>query len=318
MPRIKYEDINLGPDRVAMIAKVNTLIADYRAQGYSLTLRQVYYQFVARDWLPASWADKETGSVNNERSYKKLGCLVNDGRMAGLIDWHSIEDRTRNIDGNAHWDNPQSILDVVAKQFAIDKWDNQPNRVEVWVEKDALEGVVGKAAKALDVQFFSCRGYTSQTAMWDAGQRLKIYAGSGQVPVIIHLGDHDPSGLDMSRDIEDRLRIFMGKSGPDLVFERIALNMDQVEQYTPPPNPTKLTDSRAGGYLNKFGEECWELDALDPTVIDELVTQKVLEYRDEDLFERKLEDESTHRELLIKTSKRWPDVTKFLTKGGKP
>lgn len=317
MPRVKYQDMNLGPDRIAMIAKVNQLIADYRAQGYALTLRQVYYQFVARDWLPAAWADKETGSVNNERSYKKLGCLVNDGRMAGLIDWHAIEDRTRNIDGNSHWDSPQSILDTVAKQFAIDKWADQLHRVEVWVEKDALEGVVGKAAREMDVQFFSCRGYTSQTAMWDAGQRLKDYAKGGQVPVIIHLGDHDPSGLDMSRDVEERLRVFMDGLGARLIFERIALNMDQVEQYNPPPNPTKMTDSRASGYVAECGEECWELDALDPAVIDDLVTQKVLEYRDEDLFDAKVEEESTHRELLTKTSKRWPDVTKFLKKGGK-
>src|SRR5436190_19129181 len=104
-----------------MIDKCNKLIATYSAQGYSLTLRQLYYQFVSRDWLPAEWADPNTGSTNNQKSYDKLGIIVGDGRMAGLIDWNAIEDRTRNIDGNTHWTSPASIIRAVANQYQIDK-----------------------------------------------------------------------------------------------------------------------------------------------------------------------------------------------------
>lgn len=236
----KYKDIRFSAERLAIVDEAIGIVDSYRAQGYSLTLRQLYYQFVSRDSFPASWADEGTGSTNNERSYKKLGDIIGDARLAGLVDWSSIEDRTRNVDGNSHWGSPVEIIKSCAAQFQIDKWTDQTHRVEVWVEKDALEGIVSKVAKELDVQFFSCRGYASMTSIWDAGQRLKKWASQyGQTPVIIHLGDHDPSGIDMSRDIGERVRMFMDNEGDSLVFDRIALNMPQVKQYTPPPNPAK-------------------------------------------------------------------------------
>ncbi len=228
MPRIQYREINFGPERMGIIKKVNALIEDYRAQGYNLTLRQLYYQFVARAWI-----------ANKQQEYKRLGDIVNDGRVAGLIDWYAIEDRTRNLSGNSHWNDPTQIIDAAARSFQIDKWTNQFFRIEVWVEKDALEGVVGQAARALDINYFSCRGYTSQTSMWDAGQRLKGYVSRGQTVVILHLGDHDPSGIDMSRDIQERLSLFMGDKSWGLKFQRIALNEDQVRKYNPRQTPRK-------------------------------------------------------------------------------
>lgn len=80
--------------------------------------------------------------------------------------------------------------------------------------------------------------------------------------VILHLGDHDPSGIDMTRDISDRLELF----GADVEVKRIALNWDQIDEFTPPPNPAKLSDSRAGAYIAEYGDESWELDALEPTL----------------------------------------------------
>src|SRR5258706_12213234 len=120
-----------------------------------------------------------------------------------------MEARPREVDGTSQWSTTADIIDSAARSFKIDKWADQTYRVEIWVEKDALEGVVGKAARDLDVQFFSCRGYASATSIWDAGQRLKKYAEADQEPVILHLGDHDPSGIDMSRDIEERVKLFM-------------------------------------------------------------------------------------------------------------
>jgi len=225
--------------------------------------------------------------------------------MGGLIDWNAIEDRTREVDGNSHWDSPADIIASSAQCFLLDKWDNQPNRVEVWVEKDALEGVVGKVSRRLDVQFFSCRGFASATSLWEAGQRLKEYAEADQRPVILHLGDHDPSGIDMSRDLEERVSLFMDDYGGDLEFVRIALNRDQIDEYNPPPNPAKQTDSRYRGYVDEHGEECWELDALDPSVIDALIQKHVLSYRDDDLFEDREAEEAKHRERLGVAAKHW-------------
>ncbi len=305
MPKIQYKEIRFSAERQAIVDNAVSLVRAYRAQGYQLTLRQLYYQFVSRDILPQSWADKETGSTNNERSYKKLGDVIGDARLAGLIDWTAIEDRTREIDGNNHWSSPSSLVSACANQFALDKWEGQQYRVEVWVEKDALEGVVGKAARALDVQFFSCRGYASMTSLWEAGQRLKGYAENDQTPVIIHLGDHDPSGIDMSRDIQERVSLFMDDYSDSLEFKRLALNQDQIDEYEPPPNPAKVTDARYADYSSKHGDECWELDALEPSVIDNLIQQAVLEYRDEDRFDEISRQEEEHRRDLGIVAEHW-------------
>jgi hypothetical protein len=271
---------------------VNFVIEEYEEKGYELTLRQVYYQLVARDIIP-----------NNERSYKNLGNLISDGRMAGLIDWTAIIDRTRNLQQNAHWDSPSDIMDAVSKQFAYDKWEGQPFYVETWVEKDALIGIVGQVCRGLDIPYFSCRGYVSQSEMWGAAERLKKVS-RGKDIVILHLGDHDPSGKDMSRDIVDRLNIF----GVHPYFKRIALNIDQIKKYNPPPNPTKLTDSRSHGYIREYGHECWELDALKPEVIEELIASNVLRYRDVGLFKKAKAKEDTAKKLLKAVSDNWGEI----------
>ncbi len=297
-----------------MIDRVNQIVNTYKAQGYDLTLRQVYYQFVSRDWLPERWADKETGSTNNQRAYKNLGEIISDGRMGGMIDWNSIEDRTRSLSGNPHWDDPAEIIQSAAAGFRIKKWEDQPYRVEVWVEKDALEGVIGRACDELDIDYFSCRGYTSQTAMWDAARRLQYHVRQGKKIMILHLGDHDPSGIDMSRDIEDRMRLFMGNESSNFDINRIALNMNQIRQYEPPPNPAKITDSRAAGYIEIHGEESWELDALEPSVINELITEEVMLLRDDELWEAAVTKEQEGKDLLNETVNRWDEVTEFLKK----
>lgn len=312
MAKIKYKTINIGNDRLNIIEEANTLINQYRAQGYLLTLRQLYYRFVAEDLFPESWRDQKTGSKNVQKNYKNLGDIINDGRLAGLIDWEAIEDRTRELGGNSHWTSPASIIEICARQYQIDKWESQKYRVEVWVEKDALEGIVSKAATQLDVDYFSCRGYTSQTAMWAAGQRLKRYARYDQCPVILHLGDHDPSGLDMSRDIEDRLRMFIGNYGGELIFKRIALNPDQIEQYSPPPSPAKITDSRCAKYIEIYGEDSWELDALEPVVLSDLIQHEIFQYRDIKKFARLQKREDTEKEFLQQVADRWEDIVKQL------
>lgn len=291
--KICYQEINFRQSSLDLISKVNAVIEEYHAKGYDLTLRQVYYQLVARDIIP-----------NNERSYKNLGSLISDGRLAGLIDWTAIIDRTRNLRKNSHWTSPSSIIESCAWQFAINKWEEQDNYVEVWVEKDALVGVIGQICNRLDVPFFSCRGYVSQSEMWAAAQRLDKFSTAGKNIYVIHLGDHDPSGKDMSRDIVDRLKMF----GVYLGFKRIALNMDQIELYSPPPNPTKLTDSRCTGYIAEFGYECWELDALKPEVIEDLIKTEVLKYCDLELFERAKREEYKARGLLQKVADSWEEV----------
>lgn len=257
MPKIEYKSFNFRAHTLAVIKTANSIIAEYQAEGYELTLRQLYYQFVSRDIIP-----------NTQREYGKLGIALNNGRLAGLIDWNAIIDRTRKIQGDWHWDSPAEIIESSAESYKIDTRATQAIYLEVWVEKDALIGVVERACVEHDVPFFSCRGYVSQSAMWRAGRRI---SRDGRPCTLLHLGDHDPSGIDMTRDIQERLDLF----GADVDVHRIALTLDQVEEYGPPPNPAKLTDSRCNDYINKYGSESWELDALDPRVITDLISEEI-------------------------------------------
>ena len=296
MPKIQYKSINFRQSSLDLIRLVNEVIEEYSAQGYELTLRQAYYQLVARGYIP-----------NNEKSYKNIGNLINDGRLAGLIDWYSITDRTRNLRRNSHWDNPADVIASAKYSYLLDKWEGQPNYVEVWVEKDALVDVVGQACRPLDVPYFSCRGYTSQSEMWAAAQRF-IRQEDREQRLIIHLGDHDPSGIDMTRDIQERLEMF----GADVYVKRVALTMEQIEFYTPPPNPAKITDSRCEKYIAEFGNESWELDALEPKVITDLIRDEVTAYRDDDLYREVSRKENREKTELQMLCDNYTDAIRFL------
>lgn len=267
-----YVEKKFNKASLVIINLANEIIKEYASEGYDLTLRQLYYQFVSRGLLE-----------NTQKEYKRLGSIINNARMAGYIDWDAIVDRTRTLRQNSHWQDAGEIIESCVQCFKLDKWENQHYRPEVWIEKDALIGVIAGICEKLDIPYFSCRGYTSQSAMWEASQRMLDH--SVQVPFVIHLGDHDPSGIDMSRDIKDRLFTF---GVEDLVFKRIALNRDQVNKYSPPPNPAKMTDTRAYGYINEHGKESWELDALEPKVISSLIKKIVLSVRDEEVWQNAL------------------------------
>lgn len=295
----QFQSIKFRADTLSVIEQSNVIIAEYERQGFRLTLRQLYYQHVARGLRE-----------NTERSYKQLGDIVSNGRLAGLIDWDAIEDRTRNLRGLSHWDSPIDIMRSASYGFRIAKWANQPNRVEVWVEKDALVGVIERICQRYDVNYFACRGYTSQSEMYAAAQRIASYIDDGQDVHILHLGDHDPSGIDMTRDVRDRMEMFL--EGMGCGVNRLALNWDQVQLYTPPPNPAKITDSRFDGYQKRFGDESWELDALEPRVISDLIEEHILALRDDTLWEERTQEEQHHKDLLKRAADRWNDVAEYL------
>lgn len=301
MPREAYIERRFSPSSMELITKADEICRSYTAQGFDLTLRQLYYQFVARDLLP-----------NKQSEYKRLGAVINDARLAGLLDWDYIVDRTRNLRGLPHWDNPHSVIRSAASSYRTERWAGQPHRVEVWIEKDALVGVITRVCQRYDVDYFSCRGYTSQSELWGAAQRMIGYQRAGQKPVIIHLGDHDPSGVDMTRDIQERMRLFEA----DVEVRRIALNMDQVREHNPPPNPAKLTDSRAGGYIREHGRSSWELDALEPALLDQLIEENIWECRDVDLWDQATQAMDRERALLRTVAGRWDEVAGFLAEGG--
>jgi hypothetical protein len=254
---------NFRPDALDIINLVNSILDEYAAGGYLLTLRQVYYQLVARGHIP-----------NSIESYKRIGDVVSDGRMAGLIDWAQIEDRARETVTPAFWDSPADILRACAAQYRTDWWITQPYHVEVLVEKQALEGILEPVARRFGVPFTANKGYLSQSMMYQISKRLLEHDSVGKDTLLLYLGDHDPSGLDMDRDIRDRLKVFTGDEF-DFEVRRLALTRAQIDQYNPPENPAKISDSRATAYIAQHGASSWELDALEPSVLESLVTNAI-------------------------------------------
>lgn len=306
----QYQTFKFQKKTLNLIALANQIINEYQAQGFELTVRQIYYQFVARDlfpedrrwiWTGHKWKRDPNGTKNADPNYTWLGAYINKGRMAGLIDWNAIVDRTRTQYQNTHWDNPEQILQSAASGYRLDSRATQDIYIEVWIEKNALLGVIEPVCRDLDVTFLPCIGYYSLSAMWRAAQRIMDYDDNA---VILHLGDHDPSGIDMTRDIQERLEIF----GTNVTVKRIALNMDQVRKYKPPPNPAKLSDSRAQDYVAKHGAESWELDALSPSVIAELIRKHVVELTDEDKRQEQIELQEEQRVQLEHIADNWENL----------
>lgn len=277
-----------SPAAKEMIDRINNILDDYRRQGFRLSLRQLYYQLVARAIIP-----------NSVKSYKRIGDLVSNARQAGLIDWDMIEDRNRETLSVSHWDSPADIIDAAAASFRIDKWADQPIHIEVMVEKDALSGVLVPVCRALDISITANKGYSSSSTMYEIGQRLgERYCDDRKEILVIYLGDHDPSGIDMTRDVEDRLTMYASVDEGVIEVVRLALNYDQVQRWSPPENPAKQTDSRFSRYAAKFGESSWELDAIEPARLAQLVRDLVEERRDPELWDEAVKREELHRQTL--------------------
>jgi len=262
---------------------INNIIEEYRAQGYKLTLRQLYYQLVSRDIIP-----------NQQKEYAKLSVLLTKGRMAGYVDWDAIEDRIR-VPFLPYWvTGIEDAVNDTVNQYRLNRMDGQEVYIELWVEKDALSGVLKRVTSKYHINLMVNRGYSSCSAMYDAYKRLGRQEEAGKKCVILYLGDHDPSGLDMIRDIQERLEEF----GVSPEVRQIALTMEQIEKYNPPPNPAKVTDPRAGDYIARHGDTSWEVDALTPQVLHALVKKNVEEMIDSDLFNEKIEQEEKDKERL--------------------
>jgi len=301
--KIRYEAQTFNPTALSVIQTAERICNEYSRQGLRLTLRQLYYRFIAGNLFPDSRLVKigvdssgeDVRTKNHDRNYKWLGRLISDARLDGMIDWSHLEDRTReSVGGDGGWGDPSIAIGSIERWYGISHWDDQPYYLEAWVEKEALADVVQRPASRWDVTSFACKGYPSLSAMYEAANRIKRHEAEGRKPVILYLGDHDPSGIDMTSNIQNQLDTFRCNA----TVRRLALNMDQIELYDPPPSPVKPGDSRTKEYVEQFGtEECWELDALEPAVLDDLIDSAIREYVDMPKRERRLEQEE--RDLVV-------------------
>jgi hypothetical protein len=295
--RQEYKAFNFKADTLHIIAVVNRMIENYAAQGFTLSVRQIYYQLVARH-----------GLENTERSYKRIASILNDARLAGYLDWDAIEDRGRDIVMMTRWESGSSIIDACAHGYHMDMWDSQDHRVFVIVEKAALAGVLEGVCRKYDVPLLAARGYPSVSIVREIAVDHIIPAlRNGQYVTVLHMGDHDPSGIDMTRDLRERFNMFIKPDVDDFdaenfTLERIALEMSQIEELRPPPNPAKTTDSRFRDYRRKFGDESWELDALEPSYIVDLVESNIENFIDDDRWATRKAEVEEVRDVLKETA----------------
>jgi hypothetical protein len=264
-----------------LLAKVIDIVESYQQAGYRMTLRQLYYQLVAKNII-----------ANKLSEYSKLSVLLTDARMYGLIDWDFIEDRVRVRKMASEFADIPELIDVAISSYRRQRWDDQEYYVEVIVEKNALIGVLDPICRDYHVSIFPNVGYGSTTVIHELAERFE--QKQDKKCILLYFGDHDPSGEDMVRDIKNRLDIFE----VDVEVIKVALTIEQVQQYNLPPNPAKMSDPRASNYVAEHGSNSWELDALPPNVLVDLLTNAIEEYIDMDKYTAVRELEEKEKQQL--------------------
>lgn len=329
-------------DKANLCGAVVRVVEKYQEQGYRLTLRQLYYQLVSGDIIP-----------NHDTVYKKMSGILDDLRYSGVIDWSAIEDRGRIPHLPYFANDIADAMEDIINAFRLDRQMGQDTVIEVFTEKDAISGILKRITDYFHIRLVVNKGYSSSSALHEAYKRFAGYIKSGKKVRILYFGDHDPSGLDMIRDIRERMLLFLARGRqlgwrffdsekfnkwmefgrphskmlsdfipafsalesliPDgekyaelfkqacrayYLHEReffkitpIGLTMDQIREYNPPPNPAKITDPRAKWYISQFGQVSWEVDALEPAVMEGVVRGAIMEIIDFDKFKAVCEKE---------------------------
>ena len=277
----------MGKKYDLIVKEVNALFAKYQMK---MTLRQVYYRLVAKLIIP-----------NTINEYKALSRLLVKARENEDVDYRKIEDRARTTIGyDDGSESPKEYLDSWEKafrrcwqSFTMQMWKTQPQFVEVWIEKDALSRVVSEEAMKFKVKTCPSKGYSSFTYIADAVNRLGWH--KDQKCVILYAGDYDPSGMDITRDLQDRLTRY----GADVTVKRIALSLEQIKEYNLPPMPAKTTDARYAKFVaDTGGSDAVELDALEPPVLQQVVRDAVKEEIDSEAWNARVKEINENKDKM--------------------
>lgn len=280
-----------------LLMQIQQIVQAYMGQKIKLTNRQLYYQLVSEGTIP-----------NADKIYRRICKFLTDARYAGFIDWKAIEDRGRIPEKHSEWESITELIDSAIYSYRLPRWRDQDNYIELYCEKQAMESVLKPIADEYHIYFGYNKGYSSASTMYELADRIKEKIQEGKETIILYLGDHDPSGLDMVRDMKDRIGEFLTCGDmyvePDFEVIQLALNMKQIKQYDPPPNPAKITDPRAKWYISKYGEKSWELDALKPEVLIQVAEDGILEYLDIDKYNAWIELEKEQKKVLKKVGEK--------------
>jgi hypothetical protein len=249
-----------------------------------MTVRQVFYQATV------------SGTVaKTEAGYGMVQRALAEMRRSGTLRWDWIADNTRwQRKPNTH-QSPAKAIESVARTYRRDLWADADVYVEIWLEKDALAGVVMDVTGTYDVPLMVSRGYASLSFLYEAATSI---AAIGKPTFIYHLGDFDPSGQDAADKIEATLREYA--CGIDLHFERLAVLPEQIDLWSLPTRPTKLSDTRSRG----FGDISVELDAINPHRLRSLVRDAIEKHLPKERLHVLQVAEASERELLT----RWAEA----------
>lgn len=320
MAKNRTAEASMSGWRLDLIAHANRILNAERAKGYSLTLRSLHYEFVGNDLYPDKWIVEVTSEAgtfstkNHQKNYDKLGVLMTEARYAGLVAWHHLKDLTREVSGGAGgWKDPRQVLPTYADYFSIDLWRGQQYRAEVWVEKDAKEDVVGQAASKYQVPYFSMRGIPSSTAVYDAAQRAIRHIDNGYLVKIFLLSDLDPSGWFMLQDVTERLAEIVGEDYADSIeVVRLGLNIEHARSMKLVPNSAKLSDNNAPAFIEMFGPQSWELDAVPSEVIAGWIDKALLGIIDMPAYQARKRKQKLGRQICAQVGERWDEVLEYL------
>lgn len=296
--------------RADILTEAIAIMEDYQRDGMKLTLRQMYYQFVSRGICPSG-----------QLHYKRIGDVLTDARYNGEYPIEGLEDRGREVH-RGDFTTCEDSVSVALQRSAntlrwlptgtinIARWFGQPRHVSVWVEKQALEGVFEPVCNELGVSWFACKGYPSVSALWTWIQSAvdATSQGTAESCTVLYFGDHDPDGWEIPRSALRNLNklLEVKEIELDITFRRIALNMDQIRDYRPPPFEAKVTSARYQGYITEHKtEDAWELDALEPRVLRDMIRSEVTNlfnrevYREEMARRDGLRDEVKRRMMSL-------------------
>lgn len=289
--------IEINGETYTFDSKIDMLIhvSEYMLSNsdHKMTLRQLYYRLVGVDIIR-----------NKQSEYQYLSKAVTRGRKQGDIPWDALEDRTREPSNGEHertsWNTQVSkaVHDamVLPDTYKRPRWENQPVYLEVWVEKEALSTIVSDVCDQLCVTSFACRGYPSVTSLKNAAERFEKAQERGHDELIIkYLGDFDPTGQDIPRNIREELQ---GTFDIDVKLERIALNKEQIDNFQLPPEPAKKTDARYEQFKENHGDIAVEVDALPPESFKQIIIDEVNKEFDQDIYQQTLQEEQKDKRMI--------------------
>lgn len=271
--------------KARLIAAVQKILSEYTIK---LTVRQVFYRLVSAGI-----------TKNTQNRYKSLDMALSRARKNSVIPFTAFQDRVRAFSGGEHfgYSSAEDVYDEALgeyeastdtfkdcyESFNLPEWFEQPNYVEVWLEKDALAGLFEQVTNTRRVRLAPCRGYPSLTFLYEAAQHFNTVPKDRHI-IVLYFGDYDMRGFDIQRNITEMLSSL---AYSDIEVHRCALTKEQIVEYSLPPQASKKGDTMARGWIESQGDVAWELDALDPNVLMKLIDDSIEPYFDREIYAKR-------------------------------